>query len=320
MRLLAGKEKAYMIVTVTLNPAVDKTGVVEALAPGAVNRMKSVRMDPGGKGINVSKTLNMLGEQSRAVGILGGNTGVWIEETLKSAGIVTDFVMVEHSTRTNLKLLDCISADTTDINEPGATVTESTLNTVKERLLAGLAKDDIVVFSGSLPPGAPAELYGEWAGMCRELGAKAFVDADGESFRHAIGSVPYAVKPNQHELSRLFGRELTSIEDLTICGMWLIDRGVRLAAISLGGDGALFLSENACYRGYGLKVEAKSTVGAGDSMMAALAFGEARGMDFKETARLAIAVSAASVMQSGSQSADPDTVRALLERVRLEEI
>ena len=309
-----------MIVTVTLNPAVDKTGIVEAFSPGAVNRMKSVRMDPGGKGINVSKTLSMLGEQSRAVGILGGNTGVWIEETLKSAGIATDFVMVEHSTRTNLKLFDCAGGATTDINEPGATVTEETLNCVKERLLAGLKKDDIIVFSGSLPPGAPEELYGDWARICEELGAKAFVDADGASFRHATAAAPYAVKPNQHELSRLFGRELKSIEDLTICGMWLIDRGVRLAAISLGGDGALFLSENACYRGYGLQVEAKSTVGAGDSMMAALAFGEARGMELKETARLAIAVSAASVMQSGSQSADPNAVQALLGRVRLEEI
>ncbi len=265
-----------MIVTVTLNPAVDKTGVVEAFSPGAVNRMQSVRMDPGGKGINVSKTLSMFGEQSRAVGILGGNTGAWIEETLMSAGIATDFVMVEHPTRTNLKLFDRAGGATTDINEPGGTVTEETLNCVKERLIAWLKKDDIVVFSGSLPPGAPEELYGDWARMCQEL--------------------------------------------LTICGMWLIDRGVRLAAISLGGDGALFLSADACYRGYGISVEAKSTVGAGDSMMAALAFGEARGLDFEETARLAIAVSAASVMQSGSQSADPSAVRELLGRVRLEKI
>ena len=309
-----------MIVTVTLNPAIDKTGVVEGFLPGAVNRMKSVRMDPGGKGINVSKTLKMLGQESRTVGILGGNTGAWVEGALKAAGISTDFVTVEHSTRTNLKLIDRAGGGTTDINEPGDLVTEETLNLVKERLLAMLKKDDIVVFSGSLPPGAPDELYGDWAGLCRAAGAKVFIDADGASFRHAVLSIPYAVKPNQHELSRLFQRELTSMEDIVTCGMWLIDRGIHVAAISLGGDGALFLSENECYRGYGLQVEAKSTVGAGDSMMAALAFGEARGMGLYETARLAIAVSAASVMQSGSQSADPDAVQELLGRVRLEKI
>ena len=309
-----------MIVTVTLNPAVDKTGVVETFQPGAVNRMKSVRMDPGGKGINVSKTLNMLGQKSRAAGILGGSTGAWIEAALKSAGIDTDFVMTEHPTRTNLKLIDCVSGETTDINEPGTAATKESLNEVKERLLTGLKKDDIVVFSGSLPPGAPDTLYGDWASLCREAGAKVFVDADGESLRHAVNAIPYAVKPNQHELSRLVGQELTGINDILASGRRLIERGVQLAAISLGGDGALFLSENACYRGYGLTVEAKSTVGAGDSMMAALAFGEACKMDFEETARLAIAVSAASVMQSGSQSADPSTVRELLDRVRMEKI
>ncbi|HWR22938.1 MAG TPA: 1-phosphofructokinase, partial [Feifaniaceae bacterium] len=298
----------------------DKTGVVETFTPGAVNRMKSVRTDPGGKGINVSKTLRMLGEESRAIGILGGNTGAWIESALKESGIDTDFVMTEHPTRTNLKLIDCVSGDTTDINEPGAQVTEHTLSEVKERLLAGLIKDDIVVFSGSLPPGAPETLYGDWAGLCREHGAKAFVDADGGSLRHAVGAVPYAVKPNRHELSRLFGRELQDIGDILASGMRLIDGGVKIAAVSLGGDGALFLSKNARYRGCGLQVEAKSTVGAGDSMMAALAFGEARGMELEKTARLAIAVSAASVMQSGSQSADPNTVRELLGRVRLEKL
>lgn len=309
-----------MIITVTLNPAVDKTAVVEKLATGSVNRMKSVRMDPGGKGINVSKTLKMLGQESSAQGILGGDTGAWIVKALRQAAIGTDFIMTEHPTRTNLKLLDCADGETTDINEPGAPATQELLSSVRERLLAGLQKEDVVIFSGSLPPGAPDELYGEWTQLCKEAGAKVFVDADGLSLRHAVAAIPYAVKPNQHELSRLFGRELKTMDALITCGLWLIDRGVKLAAISLGGDGALFLSENACYRAYGLKVEAKSTVGAGDAMMAALAFGEARGMELMETARLAIAVSAASVMQSGSQSADPKQVEELLQAVRLERI
>ncbi len=309
-----------MIITVTLNPAVDKTGVVEQLAAGSVNRMKSVRMDPGGKGINVSKTLKMLGQESSAQGILGGDTGAWIVKALTDAGIGKDFVMTGYPTRTNLKLIDCTDGETTDINEPGAPATEELLSSVRGRLLAGLSKDDIVIFSGSLPPGAPDTLYGEWTAFCKEAGAKVFVDADGASFRHAVAAVPYAVKPNQHELSRLFGRELTTMEEMITCGLWLVDRGVKLAAISLGGEGALFLSENARYRAYGLKVEAKSTVGAGDAMMAALAFGEARGMDLMETARLAIAVSAASVMQSGSQSADLKQVEELLKQVRLEPI
>ncbi len=309
-----------MIVTVTLNPAVDKTGVIENLALGAVNRMQSVRVDPGGKGINVSKTLHALGQQSRALGILGGDTGRMIDGALMRMGILTDFVMVRQPTRTNLKLIDPVSGTTTDINEPGQSVCSATLNEVRDRLLNGLQAGDIVVFSGSLPPGAAQSIYRDWAKECRGAGAKTFVDADGESLRLAAEAVPYAVKPNEHELSRLTGRRLNTVEALHAAGQELVSSGIRRVVISMGGAGALFLSPEEAWYGHGLKVEAQSTVGAGDAMMAALCYGEEHGLPFTGTARLAVAVSAASVMRSGSQSADPEAVRVLSEKVVLEKL
>jgi len=309
-----------MILTITLNPAVDKTGVLERLTPGAVNRLSSVRQDPGGKGINVSKSLRTLGQESLALGILGGSTGAWVKDALEGLGIRTDFVLTDLPTRTNLKLVDIAAGETTDINEPGRPADEAALRAVGEKLGRLLGPDDIAVFSGSLPPGVPKSIYAEWTALCREAGAKAFVDADGESLRLAAGAVPYALKPNEHELSQLCGRPLKGVNELAAEGMRLLDTGVRLAAVSMGAEGALFLSEEACWRGYGLKVEARSTVGAGDAMMAALAYGVHAKLPLRETARLALALSAASVLQSGTQGADPAQVKELLGRVEIEKL
>ena len=309
-----------MILTVTLNPAVDKTGVVENLTPGIVNRILSVRQDPGGKGINVSKSIRALGGESLALGIVGGAAGAWILEALKELGIRTNFVFTPLPTRTNLKLVDAVTRDTTDINEPGQPADEAALCAVREKLLAALHEGDIAVFSGSLPPQAPPSLYGDWAAHCQAVGARVFVDADGESLRLAIAAKPYAVKPNEHELSRFCGKPLSDIAQLVAEGMRLVEGGVRLVTVSMGGRGALFLSEEARYFGRGLNVDAKSTVGAGDAMTAALAYGAHAGFPLEETARLAIALSAASVLQTGTQGADPAQVKELLGKVEIERI
>ncbi len=309
-----------MIVTMTLNPAVDKTGIVERLTPGGVNRLLSVRQDPGGKGINVSKSLRSLGGESIALGILGGSTGAWIEEALLRLGIRSDFVKTDAPTRTNLKLYDAIVGDTTDINEPGQPCGEDALLKTKETLARKLREGDIVVLSGSMPPDAPKSTYADWTRLINDMGAKAFVDADGESLRLAIEAVPYAVKPNEHELSRLCGSLLQSIDELRREGLHLVESGIRLVVVSMGARGALFLSDTDRWYSPGVQVDAKSTVGAGDAMMAALAYGDHAGLPLYETAKIAIALSAASVMQTGTQGADPADVKELLQLVHMKRV
>ena len=309
-----------MIVTMTLNPAVDKTGIAERLTTGGVNRLISVRQDPGGKGINVSKSLKSLGGESIALGILGGSTGAWIEETLSQLGIRSDFVRTDSPTRTNLKLYDAVVGDTTDINEPGMPCGEKSLLMAKETLARTLRAGDIAVLSGSLPPDVPKSIYADWTRLISSIGAKAFVDADGESLRLATQAIPYAIKPNEHELSRICGRLLQSIAELSREGLRLVEKGIRLVVISMGARGAIFLSDTNRWYSPGVQVDAKSTVGAGDAMLAALAYGDHAGLPLYETAKIAIALSAASVMQAGTQGADPAKVKELLSRVQMKKV
>ena len=309
-----------MIITVTLNPALDKTVEIPDFSLDAVNRITAMRIDPGGKGLNVSKVIAKLGGTSTAVGVLGGTTGRRIADAMDALGIACQFTFVEGETRTNLKVIDPARHTNTDLNEPGLTVDQETLDHMRDALVAAIRPGDIVVLSGSLPKGAPADTYGSWTAACRTAGARVFLDADGEPLAHGLAAKPYLAKPNNHELSRLTGRALETADDLLAAARTLIADGVERVVVSMGGDGALFVSADGAYRAEGLRVPVGSTVGAGDSMVAALAYAAEQGMADADTVRLAVATSAANVMCSGSQAAERSAVDELLPHVVFHEI
>ena len=309
-----------MIITVTLNPALDKTVEIPDFSLDAVNRITAMRTDPGGKGLNVSKVIAKLGGTSTAVGVLGGSTGRRIADAMDALGIACQFTFVDGETRTNLKVIDPARHTNTDLNEPGLTVDQETLDHMRDALVAAIRPGDIVVLSGSLPKGAPADTYGSWTAACRTAGARVFLDADGEPLAHGLAAKPYLAKPNNHELSRLTGRALETADDLLAAARTLIADGVERVVVSMGGDGALFVSANRADRAEGLRVPVGSTVGAGDSMVAALAYAAEQGMADADTVRLAVATSAANVMCSGSQAAERSAVDELLPHVVFHEI
>ena len=309
-----------MIITVTLNPALDKTVEIPDFSLDAVNRITAMRTDPGGKGLNVSKVIAKLGGASTAVGVLGGTTGRRIADAMDALGIACQFTFVDGETRTNLKVIDPARHTNTDLNEPGLTVDQETLDHMRDALVAAIRPGDIVVLSGSLPKGAPADTYGSWTAACRTAGARVFLDADGEPLAHGLAAKPYLAKPNNHELSSLTGRALETADDLLAAARTLIADGVERVVVSMGGDGALFVSANRAYRAEGLRVPVGSTVGAGDSMVAALAYAAEQGMADADTVRLAVATSAANVMCSGSQAAERSAVDELLPHVVFHEI
>ena len=309
-----------MIITVTLNPALDKTVEIPDFSLDAVNRITTMRTDPGGKGLNVSKVIAKLGGTSTVVGVLGGTTGRRIADAMDALGIACQFTFVDGETRTNLKVIDPARHTNTDLNEPGLTVDQETLDHMRDALVAAIRPGDIVVLSGSLPKGAPADTYGSWTAACRTAGARVFLDADGEPLAHGLAAKPYLAKPNNHELSRLTGRALETADDLLAAARTLIADGVERVVVSMGGDGALFVSANRAYRAEGLRVPVGSTVGAGDSMVAALAYAAEQGMADADTVRLAVATSAANVMCSGSQAAERSAVDELLPHVVFHEI
>lgn len=306
-----------MIITVTLNPALDKTASCCKVLPGALNRLNNIKVDAGGKGINVSKTIAALGGKTLATGFIGGSTGDEIDEILKNMGIETDFVRVSGHTRSNLKVLT-ESLEITEFNEPGPEISAEEFFALKDKLTSLAGINSLFVFSGSIPQGLAPDTYRVLIEAVRKKGARAFLDADGEAFRHALSAKPDFVKPTIFELMQFYNEatEQPKKELVRLCER-LIETGVGRVALSMGADGAIFVSPDEALFSPGIEVQVKSTVGAGDAMTGAFAFAFERGMNFRKSAALAMAASAGAVTTQGTHPSERRTVDALLRRVRL---
>lgn len=306
-----------MIYTVTLNPALDKTVQLPSFRLDTVNRITALRTDPGGKGLNVSKVLRELGETSVAAAVLGGTTGRKIANQLEKLGIEGLYVFTEQETRTNLKVVDPVLHTNTDINEPGEPVGEAVLQALLEQLTARLRCGDLVVLSGRAPAGAPQTLYRDWILACQARGAAVFLDAEGALLAQGVQAKPALIKPNQDELAGIVGRPLTCERETLDAAQALLAQGVQCVAVTMGAGGALLCWEDCVLRCESPRVEVISTVGAGDSVVAALAYARQNGLSREDSARLAMATGAANVTCSGSQAARRAAIEALLPQVRL---
>lgn len=309
-----------VIYTVTMNPALDKTVEIPGFSVDQVNRIQSVRMDPGGKGINVSKVIQKLGGQSIALGILGGNTGKKIEEAIMKIGIASEFTFVPGETRTNLKIVDREKGTNTDLNEPGLQVNPQIADEILTSLEKKIQSGDIVVISGSIPQGITPACYETWTRRLKMVGAKVFIDADGPLLAQAVHAAPYLIKPNADELARLAGRPMDTQMDLLAMIEQLLKEGIEMVVVSQGSQGAIYATRNMIIQAEGLKVPVGSTVGAGDSMVAAMAFACEKRMGLEETIRLSMATGAANVMCSGSQAAEYADIERLLGQVSFQVI
>ena len=307
-----------MIYTVTLNPALDKTATIPSFKLDSVNRITELRSDPGGKGINVSKVIHELGGESVAWALLAGSTGKHIADALRASGLTCNSFEVEGETRTNLKVVDPELDTHTDINEPGPVVTNTQLGEMLSALVAQVAPGDIVVLAGSLPRGAAIDTYATWVKACRQAGAQVFLDADGNKFAAGLTAHPTLVKPNEIELGGLLGRELKTDEQVIEGARELVSQGIEHVMVSMGGAGALYVDAEHVVKGNPVKVPVGSPVGAGDSVVAALAYATERGMSLEDTMKLAMATGAANVMQTGTQPAPRELVDSLIDRVVVE--
>lgn len=306
-----------MIVTVTMNPAIDKTAELDQLEKGSLNRLKNCLSDIGGKGINVSKTIKAMGGESIATGFCGGSTGKLIEETLERLGIKHDFVHIDNETRVNLKIVEG-KGIVTELNEPGPIVTEEEFNALTEKLKLYAGEDTLFVFAGSIPRGIEKDIYIKLIPLVKEKGAKVFLDADGELFAYGLEGRPDYVKPNRVELEGYYNRDYrVTEEELVVMGKDLLAKGNSLAAISLGQMGALFLTKDHTVKCPGIKVDAHSTVGAGDAMVAALSYSLDKKDDFMESVRLAMAASAGAVTTQGTKPPARELIEELKNKVEI---
>lgn len=305
-----------MIVTVTINPAVDKTIKMTELHRGGLNRIERVELDAGGKGINVSKTIDMLGGISVATGFLGGSASGYILDALKKTDIVLDFVQVEGETRTNIKIMEPDGL-LTEINESGPLIQKDQVNTLMEKLELMAAPDVWFVFSGSAPLGIDFDIYEKMIYCVKKKGAKTILDADGELFRNGLKALPDIVKPNRYELEQYFGESAADDAALLQMGKKLLQLGIGMVVISLGQKGAIFMTKDVTYGVPVIEAEVNSVVGAGDALVGGLIYGIEENYSLEECIKLAIASSTASVMTEGTKPPSADVIRVLKERVNL---
>ncbi len=309
-----------MIITVTMNPAIDKTIEIDELLPGGLNRIKKVEYDAGGKGINVSKTIHELGGSSIAVGFLGGNAGKTIESVLNAWGIQNDFIWVEGETRTNTKVYENSGA-LTELNEPGPKISSEQQEELVKKL-EGYANDKaLFVLAGSIPHGVDKKIYAEITERVHAKGAKVLMDADGELFRNALEKKPDIIKPNRMELEEYYGFDYrVSTEELLEAARKLQGQGIWTVAVSMGKSGAMMVREGFEVKCPALSVKAHSTVGAGDAMVAALAYAWENNLGNEETVRLCMAASAGAVTTIGTKPPARAVVDELMQQVVMERL
>lgn len=309
-----------MIVTVTMNPAIDKTVDIGRFERGDLNRIKQVEIDAGGKGINVSKTIRELGGESIATGFVGGTSGTIIKQVLDDLGLRTDFVDVKGETRTNLKVVE-ETGEVTELNEPGPEVSKEQLEDLLNRLEGYANPDTLFVLAGSIPAGIPTDIYRRITEEVHQKGAKVLLDADGTLFSESLKGKPDMLKPNRSELERHYQLDYRASEqELVSMGEKLLDHGASMAAISLGQMGAIFLTKEKRYRCPGLRVKAHSTVGAGDALVAAMAYSWDEKLPLETCIRLCMGASAGAVTSIGTKPPHRRLVDELVKQVELLEL
>jgi len=256
-----------VIVTVTLNPSLDRTIEVGGLVRGALVRGTSTRVDAGGKGVNVARALTANGVPARAALPLGGPDGERLLDLLTSAGLDVVAVPVRSATRSNVSLVEP-DGTTTKVNEPGGRLDRDDVEALVASVLAAATGADWAVLCGSLPPGVPHDVD---ARLCRALqaaGTSVAVDSSGPALTAALDVGPSLVKPNREELAETAGRPLLTLGDVLTAAEELRVRGAGSVLASLGADGALLVERAGVLRGRSTVLAPRSSVGAGDAMLA----------------------------------------------------
>lgn len=293
-----------MILALTPNPSIDRTVLVENLLLGEVNRAVSRRIDPGGKGVNVVRALIRNGRSARAVLPLGGPDGELLMRLLRDTRVPFDAIRITGNTRTNTAIVDA-AGGTTKVNEPGPELSPAEVTRLGK---AVSGTDDLVALCGSLPPGMDDSFYAEI--IARHPGRVA-VDTSGAPLAAAVAARPWLIKPNREELAELTGRELRTLQDVVTAARDLVAGGVSVVVASLGADGALWVDPNLIHHARAAVAEPRSTVGAGDCLLAGLLSALTCGNDPVTALHRGVAWGTAAVALPGSAVPGPEDIAAV---------
>lgn len=307
-----------MIITVTLNPAVDHTLDLHHLTLGDTNRVQNSRIDPGGKGINVSRVLQELQRESMASGLAPGSLGRFVEHSLLERGILCDFVHTRGQTRTNLTIRDESQHETTLLSYRGPEIDPRHLDTLQTKLRRYISSGDWLVVAGSIPPPIEAEAYEKLIELGRLAHAKTVLDADAEALAAGLRGKPDLVKTNHHEAERLLNVELDDEASLENAAREMRRAGAATAVITAGRRGAVAVTEDEVWWAWPPEVDVVSSVGAGDAFLAGMLLQLSDNAGIEEALRWGTAAGAAACLSPGTQLCEREEVLRLLDKVRVE--
>ncbi|AMO55303.1 hypothetical protein GZ77_10945 [Endozoicomonas montiporae] len=284
------------IMTITLNPALDQTVMLDQLTTGTLNLVDQQHSTPGGKGVNVARVVSDLGGAVSAGGLLGSQHRLLFEDYLSQHGIALRQICVEGSVRTNVKVVERSTGRVTELNLPGLGVTDDALKPVLDSVLRQPA-GTLIAVCGSLPAGISQTAFAEFLNTIKEAGFFLAVDTRGEALKTALSVAPNLIKPNLQELQELYEEPLSSSEALVKAAD--LHKFIDHVVLSMGESGAWFLRDGDCLHAQPGNVDIVSTVGAGDSLLAGYLFGLSHNFPQHQTAGLATACAMEAVSQTG---------------------
>ncbi len=312
-----------MILTVTLNAAIDRTVAVPSFRLGHRHRAVERRTVAGGKGVNVARALKLLGRPVIATGLAGGPTGSRILEQLTEESILNDFTRIGDESRTNLAVIDPTSGEQTEINERGPNVAAGEVDRFVEKLLYLAQGAAFCVIAGSVPPGVDPDVYGRLVTQLKELGLSVLLDTEGEPMRAGLRAGPAVVAPNLAEAEEAVGHEFNDPDDLLLGLRSLIEMGAGEAIITREAGCVAILGEPAERRRFEAEIEALepvATVGSGDAFLAGYLAARYQDAPTRECLAYGVACGAESTQHFGAGTIDPGEVERLLGQVEVREL
>lgn len=307
------------VATITLNPALDLTGQLSTLTVDSVNLVDQASLTPGGKGINVARVLSDLGTKSTVSGWLGDENQDPFVHLFEQINAKDEFLRQRGTTRTNVKLAET-NGRVTDINFPGMAIDHQAVQQMEKKLTELVADHQWFVLAGSLPRGVSPTLYQRWIELLNKQGARVIFDSSADALNYGLEAAPYLVKPNEHELAQWIGHELNDEKEIIKAAHQLINKGITHVLVSRGSDGVIWVTEQQVVKAKPPKMNVVSTVGAGDSMVAAMTHALTQGWDVTKSVTYATAVSALAVTQVSVGIGDQSKLESLIEQIQLSEL
>lgn len=306
------------IATITVNPAIDQTVSVDDFQVGKVNRSQWMRFDAGGKGVNVASFLSDYGMDVAVTGFLGEENADVFERHFKRKNIEDRFIRVPGETRINIKIMDEAKQVTTDLNTPGQVPGGYAISRFHEQVEAMMEACECFILSGNLQAGLPSTFYADLIKMLKSKKRRTVLDTSGDALADSLKAGPNLIKPNIHELSALVNKPLKKIADVYRSATSLLNDETTLVVVSMGANGALFVDKDQAFVARPPDIQVKSTVGAGDAMVAGLVAGISKKLALQDCARLATAFSLSAVTRLGRDLPKPEEIEDFKKQVEIE--